>query len=100
MDGNGYGGACGTVNIAQQYINECAYNGAFEHFKWLYGDEIVRPARGVVASGQILKYDQNEFLGPKSSMNSNGLIYVPQACKDKTTKCRFHVAFHGCMSNE
>ena len=35
-------------------------------------------------------FDQNEStLGPK------GMIYVPNACKNK--KCKLHVHFHGCQ---
>lgn len=30
-----------------------------------------------------------------SSLSESGFIYVPEQCK--TTQCRLHVAFHGCM---
>lgn len=102
VDGNGYGGPCESVNPDQHYINECGYNGAYEMFSWLYGAEnITRPPKGYVADGNIIYFNQTEFLPTtgKTSMSSTGLLYVPKGCADKTKMCRFHVAFHGCSSN-
>jgi len=104
VDGNGYGGPCGSLNILNGFINECAYNGAYEMFAHMYGQNITRPPRGFVADGELLEFNQRDFftLDPIlfSSMSGTGLIYVPKACKDGAKQCRLHVAFHGCMANE
>jgi len=103
VKGNGHGGPCEKLNLNYNFINECGYNGAYEMFKWFYGNDIVEPDGGYKADGELLKYDQNEFfiVDPLvGSMARSGLIYVPKNCKDKTKTCRFHIAFHGCMANE
>ncbi|OXA64238.1 uncharacterized protein LOC110862464 [Folsomia candida] len=103
VDGNGFGGPCGQLNILHGFVNECAYNGAYEMFKHLYGDNITRPEPGFVADGELLEFNQGEFFAIDpivASMSYTGLIYVPKACKNWGKKCRLHVAFHGCMANE
>jgi poly(3-hydroxybutyrate) depolymerase len=53
------------------------------------------------ADGQLLAFDQNEFVIAKEfanakavSMAAEGYAYVPKSCA--TERCRVHVAFHGC----
>jgi len=103
VDGNGHGGPCGSLNLANNFVNECGYNGAYEMFRWFYGNNLTRPERGFVADGHLLSFDQAEFfiVDPVvASMSRTGMIYVPKACNDKLQRCRLHIAFHGCMANE
>ncbi|XP_021958776.1 uncharacterized protein LOC110854616 [Folsomia candida] len=99
---NGLGGPCALTNPLTKFVNECGYNGAYEMFKWLYGDSIVAPAPGYRADGELVTFDQSEFfpLLQPNSMASKGFMYVPKRCKDGSKVCRFHIAFHGCMANE
>jgi len=103
VNGNGYGGPCGGLNIGRGFINECGYNGAYHMMRHFYGDDIVEPAGNFTADGELLTFDQEEFFvfDPlAASMARSGLVYVPKGCKDKTKRCRVHIAFHGCMANE
>jgi hypothetical protein len=103
VDGNGFGGPCNMLNVLKSFVNECGYNGAYEMFNFLYGGDLVRPEKEYVAEGELLDYNQKDFfvMPPAvSSMSTSGLIYVPKACKDGSTQCRLHIAFHGCMANE
>lgn len=70
-------------------------------FKWLYGDGIVPPAASFRGDGDLLKFNQNEFIQDPliSGMSDTGEIYIPKNCANKTKQCRVHVALHGCLSN-
>ena len=88
---DGYGNLCGT--LGEPYINNCNYNGAYETFKALYGDNIKTPV--VSIKENLLEFDQSDYLEFGSSLNDKGYIYVPDSCQKKE-KCGLHVVFHGC----
>jgi Esterase PHB depolymerase len=50
-------------------------------------------------AGHLATFDQSEFSG-SSSLGAEGFIYVPGMCRDGTTACKLHVAFHGCSQNK
>ena len=88
---DGYGNLCGT--LGEPYINNCNYNGVFETFKALYGNNIKSPVDS--KKENLFEFDQSDYLKFGSSLNDKGYIYVPDSCQKKG-KCGLHVAFHGC----
>jgi len=95
---NFYGAACGSSSAMTQYINNCDYHGAFHGLNYLYDGQLIEPTGTVPLNGQFSNFDQNEFNGG-NSMDSDGFIYVPSGCVDKTRKCRFHISVHGCQQS-
>jgi hypothetical protein len=82
---------------ADPYINDCSYDAAGLLLKQIYGH--LNPPSSQL-SGTFLEYDQREFLNGDAyshSMRDSGFVYVPQACR--ASRCRVHVAFHGCLQN-
>jgi hypothetical protein len=94
-----YGNACTAT--AAPYMNRCSYNGAFEMLNWIYGGNLQRPSTSTPLLGDFYEFDQREFfyISPPllSSMDNSGYVYVPSRCINSQTKCRLHVAFHGCL---
>lgn len=71
-------------------------------FRHLYGSDIVEPDTSVTPAGQLLEFDQSEFITgtPGSiSLDSVGFAYIPSGCQDRTRVCRAHIAFHGCVQS-
>lgn len=99
-----YGAACGSSSAGTQYINNCNYHGAYETLKHLLGEEIVAPSGSTNLAGQLIEYEQGEFitalLPSAASMDSHGYVYVPAGCADKTRQCKLHIAFHGCQQSK
>jgi poly(3-hydroxybutyrate) depolymerase len=89
------GGSCGSS--AAPYIVNCRYDLAGAMLKHIYRE--LTP-KGGVAIGDIMTFDQSEFLLGLShhSMGASGTVYVPAACRS-APGCRIHVAFHGCAQN-
>jgi len=82
------------------YINNCSYNGAFESLNALYGHSLSRPNGRVGTAANIVNFDQFEFDHLITrSLDKDGYLYVPTACRDESIQCRLHVAFHGCKSS-
>lgn len=77
------------------FINQCKYDGAGKLLSHLYG-ELTAPSDK--AEGEIIEFDQNEFVDNKGvseiSMAEKGYVYVPQICKKE--RCGVHVFLHGC----
>lgn len=71
---------------------------------FFYGENLTRPEKGYQPDGLIVDFNQLEFSVYDPiviSMSPKGYLYVPKNCQNGTTKmCRFHIAFHGCNSNE
>lgn len=94
-----FGGQCNRQNSAN-YINNCNYKGAFEMLNHLYDGGLVPGVAAV--PGNLFVFDQAEFFGGRPgqfSMDSEGFVYIPTACKDPTRLCKLHVAFHGCLQS-
>ena len=81
------------------FLVRCDYGAAELLLRHLYSDAL--PARSL-ASGRIVGFDQTKFFNStdeSTSLNGTGYLYVPEACENSSaasTKCRLHVAFHGC----
>lgn len=92
-----FGGNCGST--ASPFINNCNFRGAFEMLNFLYGGGLTLPADTAGVAGNLLNYDQLEFVAGTpnlSSMNAQGFVYVPTACQQGAS-CRLHISFHGCL---
>jgi hypothetical protein len=95
-----FGNAC-AIN-GKPYIDHCpakkgarrAYDQPFAILDWIYGP--LKPASGTL-SGTLRPFDQGEFAGAGSSLDSAGFVYIPQACAVDASACAVHVVFHGCM---
>jgi hypothetical protein len=75
------------------YINNCGIRQAQDLLRHLY-PERTAPA-GTVPAGQLIRFDQRAFVrDPRSSMDDDAWLYVPDACR--AGGCAVHVAFHGC----
>jgi poly(3-hydroxybutyrate) depolymerase len=97
-----YGAACSASSAATQYINNCDYNGAHEMFKHMYGADLNDPDTSSTPAGELLEFDQSEFTSGNPdaiSLDDIGFVYIPSGCKDKTRRCRVHIAFHGCVQS-
>lgn len=82
---------------ADPYMNHCSYDAAGLLLKQIYGR--LNPPSSQL-SGTFVEYDQKEFLSGDAyshSMSDSGFVYVPQACR--SSRCRVHVVFHGCLQN-
>lgn len=82
---------------ANPYINDCSYDAAGLLLKQIYGP--LNPPSSQL-SGTFMEFDQREFLNGDAyshSMRDSGFVYVPQACR--SSRCRVHVAFHGCLQD-
>jgi len=74
------------------YINDCNFTQSQNILSYIYGK--LNPPSAKL-SGQIIQFDQSEFVqSPISSMSDAGYAYVPKSCETQT--CKVHVAFHGC----
>ncbi|CAG7684078.1 unnamed protein product [Allacma fusca] len=98
-----YGAACGSSSASTHYINNCNYHGAYETLKHLLGDDLVAPSGSGSLAGQLIEYEQGEFLSglpSTSSMDAHGYVYIPSGCADKSRQCRLHISFHGCQQSK
>jgi len=92
---NHSGGPCLDVN--HDFLNNCNYDAAGFLLKHIYGR--LNPPSSNSSGGSILAFDQTEFVDPalvgRVGLADTGYVYVPNACK--TTTCRVHIVFHGCL---
>ena len=78
------------------FVNNCNYDAAGLLLQHIYGR---LDAPGTTLNGSIQKFDQREFQDSsvvgRVGLADTGYVYIPDACK--TTTCRVHVVFHGCL---
>jgi poly(3-hydroxybutyrate) depolymerase len=87
---------CGTA--ASPFMIACTQNGQLydSEQKWLTLFFGTLSPRASAVQGSLTRFDQTEFgAGASNSMDTNGTVFVPQACAAGAT-CGFVVAFHGC----
>jgi len=99
------GGNCGALAIANYFVIDCDYNGAYEMLAHLYGADTIEKPEVSVGSvpllGDFFEFDQRPFFfwPPGTySLDTIGFAYVPSGCRDGTKQCRLHIAFHGCAA--
>ncbi len=80
------------------WLLKCNYDLAGDILNYMYGP---LKARGTANNDSLFAFDQQEFNSSSALIANQGRIYVPQSCRAANSKCRLHVAFHGCkMSPE
>ncbi len=84
------GAACGIS--ATPYVSDCDSDQAQAILAWIYGPLVPPDA---APQGQFMIFDQQAFARPGSGLADQGVVYVPDACRD-ATGCRIHIALHGC----
>eukprot|EP01038_Epipyxis_sp_PR26KG_P005903 gene5903-8143_t len=88
-----YGEQCTTLK--SPYIGKCNYDGAKMAFTTLFGDDL--NPRTTAISSNLKVFTQTSYIPTsKSSLGSEGYIYVPTSCA-AGAKCRLHISFHGCQ---
>jgi hypothetical protein len=86
--------ACGQA--LSSFISNCNYDGAGAVLKWMYGSLAAHNAG--TATGTTVTFSQPGSYGA-SGLDTTGYLYVPKNCQSKSTKCRLHVALHGCKES-
>jgi len=89
-----YGEDC--LQLASPYLGRCGVDAAGQALTALYGE--LRARSTTVDPARLLRFDQTPFYsGTRTSLDSQGFLYVPAQCQDGATSCRLHVSFHGCL---
>jgi len=95
-----YGRGCSVTE--SPYIGKCGFDGAKAILNWVYGP--LKPRRQGALTGRFIEFDQSRYVGSSSflwltGMDTAGWLYVPAACA-QGTRCRLHVALHGCQQGQ
>lgn len=77
------------------WVNNCNYDGAKAILETFYGP--LKQVSGRQTAGELLTIDQTEFAKADAKMLDYGNLYIPSVCRDKKSRCRIHVALHGCI---
>jgi poly(3-hydroxybutyrate) depolymerase len=77
------------------YIANCKYDGAKAVLTKFYGTLNAR--NNAPSPANYLEFSQREFTA-NPGMSDTGWVYVPASCAART-KCKLHVALHGCTQN-
>jgi hypothetical protein len=80
---------CGATR--SPFINDCDYDAAGALLEHLLGP-LAAPASK--PAGRLENFDQSTFGRQDISLDDAGYVYIPSACE--VSRCRVHVAFHGC----
>jgi poly(3-hydroxybutyrate) depolymerase len=92
-----FGGHCSATGGL--FINDCDYDAAGALLQHIYGR--LEPTASNQLSGALFAFDQGEFVTGDPAhigLSDSGYAYVPADCSNGT-RCRVHVAFHGCQQN-
>lgn len=84
------GGACGIS--AAPYVTDCDYDQAKAILGWIYGP-LAEPSETPLGRFQV--FDQQAYAQPGDGLADQGVVYIPDACRD-ATGCRIHITLHGC----
>ena len=95
-----YGNDCAAN--AEPYISHCnidnkGYDQAEALLLHIYGP---LNARVDTPTGQIVSFNQRAYASAATGMADTGFLYVPQSCAVKGSRCRVHVAIHGCKQSD
>jgi poly(3-hydroxybutyrate) depolymerase len=88
---------------AAPYISHCSVDGsgydqAGAILQHVYGGTLHAPASA--PGGQLASFDQRPFAPASATgMASTAYLYVPRACESAGSRCKVHVALHGCLQS-
>ncbi len=74
------------------YVDNCHYDQAGAILNFIYGN--LSP-KGKAVEGNFITFDQDRYGSEDANLASEGVAYVPTACRSKGA-CKVHVVFHGC----
>lgn len=90
---------CGLTQFP--FMVKCEnYSAAEDLLTFLYPQQ--KDVKSVAAQGKLWQFKQSaytkgmEFTG----MDDTAWMYVPKACEADASKCKLHVAFHGCQQSQ
>ena len=96
MPTDDFGSAC--AHKGMPFINDCDADIAGDLLQHLVGPLAARNDGAL--RGQLLQFDQLEFVGVGRGMGPEGYLFVPAECQgSNASPCRLHVALHGCGQN-
>lgn len=96
MPTDDFGSAC--AHKGMPFINDCDVDVAGELLQHLAGP--LAPRNDAALRGQLIEFDQLEFVGEGRGMAAKGYLFVPAECRGgNASPCRLHVALHGCGQN-
>jgi len=80
------------------FISNCNYDGAGIALQTLYAH--LNPRNNGTLTGQIIEFDQSQFLSNPTSkgLADTGYVFVPVACANGQP-CKIHISLHGCEQN-
>jgi poly(3-hydroxybutyrate) depolymerase len=88
--------ACGTT--ASPYMIDCSsYDSQKTWLTYFYGSVNARNAGTL--GGTLINFDQTPYGGGTNDLDTNGYLFVPQACASGT-QCRLIVALDGCVQTQ
>ena len=103
----------GHALITPNFGNDCSVNGAPFISHCLVGNlgydqagALLQHIYGALSpridppSGQIVSFNQRDFAADTTSMADTGYLYVPQSCTKAGSRCKVHVALHGCLQSQ
>ena len=93
----GFGNEC-SANAAP-YISHCVvgstgYDQAGAMLGHIYG--ALKP-RAVAPTGHLVSFDQRAYAAAETGMADTAYLYVPHRCTAAGSRCKVHVALHGCL---
>ena len=74
------------------YVDNCHYDQAGAILNFIYGN--LSP-KGKAVEGNFITFDQDRYGSEDANLASEGVAYVPTACRSRGA-CKVHVVFHGC----
>jgi len=93
-----YGPACS--HLGTPYINNCAYDSAFDMLDFLFGGGLKPPVSAPASNIFTLSqqdYTPNHVAPSSLSLGPNAYVYVPSACSNNQSDCKLVVNLHGCQ---
>jgi poly(3-hydroxybutyrate) depolymerase len=91
-----YGNACNTNGAP--YIDHCDVKGVHYDQPQAILSHVYGPLKPAVLtlSATVRPFDQREFAGAQTGLDSVGFYYAPKSCQKDASHCAVHVVFHGC----
>ena len=92
-----YGKNCSY--LGDPFINNCGFDSVGAMLGHILPGSLHK--RGKLEKSHLQRFDQSQYLPPailldEISFGPDGYVYLPSNCRDNSTLCKLHVAFHGC----
>ena len=86
---------------AEPYISHCTVNGKGYDQAGAILSHIYGPLNPPVSTptGKTVSFNQRAYAAADTAMADTGFLYIPEACNASGSRCKVHVALHGCMQS-